>query len=165
MQCYTCLGAGKVTCPACQGKGSYWKVVGNRNVWEVCYQCGGRRTVTCLTCGGRGTAPDPHGPDEPGPLPDLPPDPALLQLEGSWKALGSRYELAKQNDGYRVTQFNFLGMRIAEGEAKASGNVLTLTVRNKLTGAITADLRLSGNQLTGKVRGLIPFPVTLKRAG
>ena len=171
MQCYTCFGAGNVTCPTCGGKGSYWKVVGNRNVWEPCYQCGGRRNVSCLTCGGTGTIPD-RGPlvTYPAvvplvpPKPKLAPDPALLQLEGRWKGLASRYEFVKQNDGYRVTQFNLLGMEIGEGEAEASGSVLTLTVRNKLGGSTTSDLQLSGNRLTGRARGLLPVPFTLKRA-
>jgi hypothetical protein len=164
MQCYTCFGAGHVTCPTCHGQGSYWKVVGNRNVWEPCSQCGGRRTVPCQSCGGTGTLPDRQPTPPVPPKPQLPPDPALLQLEGRWKALGWRYEFAKQNGGYRVTQFNLLGMKIGEGEAEASGGLLTLTVRNKFTGQMTVDLQLSGNRLSGTTRGLIPLPVTLKRA-
>lgn len=113
MQCYACFGAGYVTCPTCQGKGSYWKVVGGNNVWEPCHQCGGKRTASCQTCGGKGTVPDatpviPSTPFVPS-QPKLAPDPALLQLEGRWKTLGWRYEFVKQNDGYRVTLFNLLG--------------------------------------------------------
>ena len=172
MQCYTCFGSGHVTCPACQGRGSYWKVVGNKNVWEPCYQCGGKRTVPCLTCGGTGTVPD----TRPGitstplvpPPPKHPPDPALLQLAGRWKgaglSAGVRYEFVKQNDGYRVTQLNLLGMKMGEGEAEASGSVLTMTVRNKLTGPMTVDLQLSGDRLTGTTRGLIALPFALKKA-
>ncbi len=168
MQCYTCFGAGSVTCPTCNGQGSYWKAVGNRNEWFPCSQCGGKRTVTCQTCGGTRTVPDVR----PGikstpfvpPKPKLAPDPALLQLERRWKALGARYEFVKQNNGYRVTQFNLLGMKIAEGEAEASGSVLTMTVRNILLCSTTVDLQLSGNRLTGRTRGLIPLQVTLKRA-
>ena len=77
---------------------------------------------------------------------------------------GSRYEFVKQNDGYRVTASNFFGMTIGEGEAEASGSVLTLTVRNKFTGPMTVDLKLGGNRLTGTTRGLIPVPFALKRA-
>jgi len=164
MQCYTCFGAGHVTCPTCGGRGNYFKVVGNRNVWEPCSQCGGRRDVQCQTCGGTGTLPDGRPTAPVPPKPKLAPDPALLQLEGRWKALGWRYEFVKQNGGYRVTQFNFLGMKMGEGEAEASGGVLTLTVRNKLTGPMTVDLQLSGNRLSGTTRGLIPLPLTLKRA-
>jgi len=98
------------------------------------------------------------------PPPRSAPDPALQHLEGRWKSLGSRFEFVPQNDGYRVTQFNFLGMEIAEGEAEASGNMLTLTLRNKLTGSMTVDLQSRGNRLTGAVRGLIPLPFALKRA-
>lgn len=169
MQCYSCFGAGHVTCPTCQGRGSYWKVVGGQNVWEPCYQCGGRRTASCQTCGGRGTLPD-ATPAIPStafvpPQPKLAPDPALLQLEGRWKAALVRYEFVKQNDGYRVTQFNLLGMKLGEGEAEASGSVLTLTVRNRLTGlSTTVDLQLSGNRLTGTTRGIIPLPFALKKA-
>lgn len=164
MQCPTCFGARHVTCPACHGQGSSWKVVGNRTVWEPCYQCGGSRNAPCQTCGGTGTLPDPTPPGgPPPPKPKLPPNPALLQLEGRWKAQGARYEFVKQNGGYRVTQYNFLGMKIGEGEAEANGGVLTLTVRNKLV-AVTADLELSGNRLSGTTRGLIRLPVTLKRA-
>lgn len=165
MQCPTCFGAGHVTCPACQGQGSYWKVLGNRNVWEPCYQCGGSRNAPCQTCGGTGTLPDGGRPTPPVlPKPKLGPDPALLQLEGRWKALGYRYEFVRQNGGYRVTAFNLLGMKIGEGEAEVSGGVLTLTVRNKLTGPITVDLQLSSNRLSGTTRGLIRLPITLKRA-
>jgi len=176
MQCYRCFGAGSitsnVTCPTCHGKGSYWKAVGLRNMWEPCYQCGGRRSVRtsgpCPTCGGTGRLPDvvasggpiPFAPPQPTPAPD----PALLQLQGKWKALGSRYEFVKQNDGYHVTQFNFLGMKVAEGEAAASGGTLRLTLRNPFTGPITLDLELNGDQLTGRAQGLMPVPVTLKRA-
>jgi len=170
MQCYSCFGAGYVTCPTCQGNGGYFQFVAGRNQFYPCSQCGGRRSVSCPTCKGIGTVPDPAS--DPGltstpivpPKPKLAPDPALLQLEGRWKALGGRYEFVKQNDGYRVTQFNLLGMKIAEGEAEASGSVLTVTVRNRLAGPITVDLQLSGNRLTGRTRGLIPLPVTLKRA-
>jgi hypothetical protein len=92
----------------------------------------------------------------------------LLQLAGRWKgaglSAGLRYEFVKRNDGYRVTLFNLLGMKMGEGEATASGSVLTLTVRNKLTGATTVDLQLSGNRLTGTTQGLIPLPFALKRA-
>ncbi len=98
------------------------------------------------------------------PTPKLPPDPALLQLEGRWKASGWRYEFVKQNGGYRVAQFNLLGMKMGEGEAQASGGVLTLTVKNKLTGPMTVDLHMSGNRLSGKTRGLLSFPFNLKRA-
>lgn len=182
MQCYTCFGTGHVTgtCPACGGKGSYWKVVGGKNQWQPCYQCGGRRTVTvrCTVCGGTGTLPDKPGiPSDvtPSPVappkPKLPPDPALLQLAGRWKGTGwtgtgLRYEFVNQNGSYNVTAFNFLGMKIGEGEAEASGSVLTLTVRNKLTGgiAITVDLQLSGNRLAGKTKGLISQPFAIERA-
>jgi hypothetical protein len=115
----------------------------------------------CLT----GPPPPDRTPSPPGPpKPKLAPDPTLLQLEGRWKARGWRFEFVKQNGGYRVTQFNLLGMKMGEGEAEASGGVLTLTVRNKLTGPMTVDLQLSGNQLSGATRGLIPLPITLKRA-
>jgi hypothetical protein len=122
--------------------------------------------VSCPTCQGSGTVPDAGRTSTPivPPKPKLAPDPPLLQLEGRWKALGGRYEFVKQNDGYRVTQFNLLGMKIAEGEAEASGSVLTVTVRNKLVGPMTVDLQLSDNRLIGRTRGLIPLPVTLKRA-
>jgi hypothetical protein len=164
MQCYTCFGSGSVTCPTCNGQGSYWRPVGTRNEWFPCSQCGGKRTATCPTCGGRGAVPDQGPRITSTPQPTLAPDPALLQLEGRWKALGARYEFVKQNNGYHVTQFNILGMKIAEGEAEASGSVLTVTVRNRFTGSVTTDLQLSGNQLTGRMRGPIPLPVTLKRA-
>jgi hypothetical protein len=75
-----------------------------------------------------------------------------------------RYEFVKQNDGYRVTQLNLLGMKMGEGEAEASGSVLTMTVRNKLTGPMTVDLQLSGDRLTGTTRGLIALPFALKKA-
>jgi hypothetical protein len=171
MQCYTCFGSGRVTCPACQGQGSYWEVVGNRNVWEPCHQCGGGRIAPCQTCGGTGRLPDPPipgrpriDPGPPNPPPKLSPDPALLQLAGRWKGGGRRYEFARQNDGYRVTRFNIFGMKIGEGEAEANGSVLTLTVRTKLAGPMTADLQLSGDRLRGRTRGLIPLPFALRRA-
>jgi hypothetical protein len=75
-----------------------------------------------------------------------------------------RYEFVKQSGGYRVTQFNLLGMKIGEGEAEASGSVLTLAVRNVLTGLMTVDLQMSGDRLSGTTRGLISLPITLKRA-
>ena len=165
MQCYTCFGMCQVTCPGCQGRGGNWQWVAGRNQFYPCYQCGGRRSVSCPTCTGRGTVPDGPGPTPPvPPKRELKPDPALLQLEGRWKGLGSRYDFVKQKEGYRVTQFNFLGMKVGEGEAEASGNVLTLTVGNQLTGSMTVDLQLSGSRLTGRTRGLIPLPFALKRA-
>lgn len=175
MQCYSCIGAGYITCPTCNGQCGRWKAGRGKPEWEPCFQCGGRRTVTCPTCRGTGiVGPDPGGVPVgvAGPTPNLPvpppsrrpADPALLHLEGRWKAFGARYEFVKQNEGYRVTQFNLLGMKIAEGEAEASGNVLTMTVRNKLVGSTTADLQSSGDRLTGTLRGPIPLPITLKRA-
>lgn len=169
MQCYACFGKGDVTCPTCHGNGNYWKVVGRQNVFEPCSQCGGKRTVKCVPCDGTGQIPPRRHPLPPPP-PTLPvepalvhPDPALLHLEGRWKGFGARYEFVRENGGYRVTQFNFLGMRIAEGEAESSGNVLTMTLRNKLM-STTADLQFDRDRLTGKTRGLIPLPITLKRA-
>lgn len=173
MQCYTCLGMGYITCPTCQGKGGYFKVVGNKNMFEACYQCGGRRSATCPTCHGTREVPYPNPapafaptvpvnpPVQPKPTP---PDPALLGLEGRWKNLFLRYDLAKQNDGYHVTVLNLLGMKLGEGKAMASGKVLTLTLGSILTGYMTADLQLSGDQLKGTTRGIIPMPFILKRA-
>ena len=57
MQCFACAGQGYITCPTCNGQGSYWKVVGLENVWEPCYECGGRREVLCQTCRGTGVLP------------------------------------------------------------------------------------------------------------
>lgn len=168
MQCYKCFGAGSVTCPTCQGNGGNFQFVAGKNQFYPCFQCGGKRSVSCPTCNGIGTVPDPApdpGPGIPSPFvppPNLAPDPALLHLEGRWKAVGSRYEFVKQNDGYRVTLFNLLGMKIAEGEAEASGSVLTMTVKNRLM-TTTSDLQLSGDRLTGRTRGLIPLSVSLKR--
>ena len=166
MQCYSCLGTGYVTCPTCQGNGGSFQFVAGRNQFYPCFQCGGRRSVPCPTCQGTGAVPDPVQTPTPTvpPKPNPAPDPALLQLEGRWTVPGARYEFVKQNEGYRVTQFNLLGMKMAEGEAEACGSVLTMTVRNVLFGSTTVDLQLNGNRLTGRTRGLIPVRVTLKRA-
>ncbi len=172
MQCYSCIGTGHVngTCPACHGKGSYFKVLGRRNVWEVCYQCGGKRhvNVVCRTCGGTGVLPD--GPSVPGglPTPSPPPslsqpDPELLKLNGSWKGGGARYELVRDNGGYHVTMFNFMGWRIGDGEATVHGNTLTLTVKT-MWGTNTADLHLDAGRLHGVTQGLLPLPFALRPA-
>jgi len=169
MQCYTCFSSGYVTCPTCNGQGGYWKAVaGIGNEYEPCFQCGGKRQIKCLTCGGTGNLPDKPitgVPPNVTPTPKLTPDPALLELAGRWKgAAGSRYEFVKENDGYHVAQFNLLGMEVGEGEAVVSGSVLTLILRNKLTGTTTIDLRLSGNRLSGVLRGLFSLPFALKKA-
>ena len=62
-----------------------------------------------------------------------------------------------------ATQYNFLGMKVGEGEAEPRGRLLTMTVKNKFM-EVTADLRLSGNRLSGTTRAAIPLPVTLRRA-
>jgi hypothetical protein len=171
--CYTCFGQGNVTCPACNGKGSYWKVVGMQNVWEPCYQCGGRKQFKCQTCDGKGfiivdrQAPS-HSPDYTpvdAPTSPLPPDPELLKLAGCWKCIGGRYELVRDNGGYSVTVFNFLGWKVGTGQATISGSTLTLTVKS-FGIMITYDLQLNGDRLQGVTRKLggLPLPFALKRA-
>ena len=168
MQCYTCFGQGNVTCPTCNGNGSYWKIVGNKNVWEPCYQCGGRRTVQCQTCRGTGIVSDPKpkigGIPINQPPPPLPPDPELLKLTGRWKSLGGRYELVSDNGGYHVTILNLVGGKIGSGQGTINGNTLTLTIKT-LLGTNTADLQLSDGRLKGVMRilGGLPLPFTLTR--
>lgn len=174
MHCNTCDGIGyvittvTVNCPTCSGKGSYWRAAAGGPEWEPCSQCGGKRYFTkqerviCQICGGTGKQHDSSPASM--PLTQLQPDPALLQLEGSWKGAGWRYEFIKQNYGYDVTQYNLLGWNMGDGVAEVSGSVLTMTVKNKLTGSMTVDFQLSGDQLSGTIRGLISLPLILKRS-
>jgi hypothetical protein len=168
MQCYTCFGQGHVTCPTCNGEGSYWKVVGNKNVWKPCYQCGGRREAQCQTCHGTGVVPDSKSitvrtPVNPPP-PPLPPDPELLKLTGRWKGGLGRYELVRDNGGYRVTLFNLVGWKVGSGQATINGSTLTLTIKT-FGSTNTADLQLNGGRLQGVMRilGGLPLPFALRR--
>ena len=95
----------------------------------------------------------------------LPPDPELLKLTGRWKGGMNRYELVRDNGGYRVTMFNLFGGRIAKGQATINGSTLTLTVTG-FAGSTTVDLKLKGDRLQGvsRVFGALSLPLTLRRA-
>ena len=168
MQCYTCFGRRYVTCPNCHGEGCYFKaVIGLGNVFEPCFQCGGSRHVKCQTCQATGVlpdTPDPNKPHEPPP-PPLPPDPELLKLTDRWKGGRLRYELQRDNGGYSVTCFNFLGWKVGTGQATISGSTLGLIVKS-LGVTTTADLQLKGGRLEGVMRTLggLPWPLTLRHA-
>lgn len=99
------------------------------------------------------------------PQPSSSPDPELLKLTGRWKGSMSRYELVRDNGGYRVTVFNLFGCTIGKGQATINGSTLTLTVKG-FAGTSTADLRLKGDRLqgVGRVFGALSLPFTLRRA-
>jgi len=152
--CPTCLGTGKVTCPACRGNRDIFRLtVGGDMEQSPCLVCYRTGEVPCEACAGTGRTGE-----------DAASAPATDPLGGRWQAAdGGWLEFLGGPTDYAVSAGDSNGPS-GSGTASLSGRTVRMDIRYAILGKRSFELMLDAGRLTGNMKiGWFPVHMVFSR--